>query len=42
MLLYILYNTDMLDIPDNPQEEDAIGYVDDIALIATGTGLPND
>ena len=39
MLLYILYNADMLDIPDNPQEEDAIGYVDDIALIATGTGF---
>ena len=37
MLLYILYNADMLDIPDNPLVEDAIGYVDDIALIATGT-----
>jgi hypothetical protein len=37
MLLYILYNTDLLDIPDNPTEEDALGYVDDIALIATGS-----
>ena len=36
MLLYILYNADLLDLPDNPQIEDAIGYVDDVALIATG------
>ena len=36
MLLYILYNADLLDLPDNPLAEDAIGYVDDIALIATG------
>ena len=39
MLLYILYNTDLLDIPDNPLAEDAIGYVNDIALIATGVGF---
>ena len=39
MLLYILYNADLLDVPDNPLAEDAIGYVDDIALIATGTGF---
>ena len=37
MLLYILYNADLLDVPDDPNTEDAIGYVDDIALIATGT-----
>ena len=37
MLLYILYNADLLELPDNPTEEDALGYVDDIALIATGT-----
>ena len=37
MLLYILYNADLLDLPDNPIAEDAIGYVDDVALIATGT-----
>jgi ribonuclease HI len=37
MLLYILYNADLLDLPDNPASEDAIGYVDDIALLSTGT-----
>jgi ribonuclease HI/endonuclease/exonuclease/phosphatase family metal-dependent hydrolase len=36
MLLYILYNADLLDLPDNPAEEDALGYVDDIALFSTG------
>jgi hypothetical protein len=36
MLLYIFYNADLLDLPDDPENEDAIGYVDDIALIATG------
>ena len=39
MLLYILYNADLLETPDNPQSEDAIGYVDDIALIAIGADL---
>jgi hypothetical protein len=39
MLLYILYNADLLDLPDHPTEEDALGYVDDIAIIATGTDL---
>jgi hypothetical protein len=37
MLLYILYNADLLDLPDNPLAEDAIGYVDDIALLSIGT-----
>ena len=36
MLLYILYNADLLEIPDNELKEDAIGYVDDIALVAQG------
>ena len=36
MLLYILYNADLLDLPDDPASEDTISYVDDIALIATG------
>jgi ribonuclease HI len=36
MLLYILYNADLLEIPDNIQREDAIGYVDDIAILAIG------
>jgi ribonuclease HI len=39
MLLYILYNADLLDLPDNPIAEDAIGYVDDIALVATGSSF---
>ena len=34
MILYILYNADLLDIPNNSQKEDSIGYVDDIALLA--------
>ena len=36
MLLYIYYNADILEIIDNPLKEDVIGYVDDIAIIATG------
>ena len=39
MLLYILYNTDLLETPDNLQSEDAIGYIDDITLIAIGADL---
>jgi ribonuclease HI len=36
MLLYILYNTDFLEITDDESKEDAIGYVDDIVLVAVG------
>ena len=36
MLLYILYNADLLELPDNTQSEDAIGYADDVALLASG------
>lgn len=36
MLLYIIYNADLLDLPENPHSEDTIGYVDDIALVAIG------
>jgi hypothetical protein len=36
MLLYILYNADLLELPGNPHAEDAIGYVDDVALVAIG------
>jgi len=36
MLLYIIYNADLLEIPDNELKEDAIGYVDDIAIMAIG------
>ena len=39
MLLYILYNADLLDIPNNQENEGAIGYVDDIALITIGDNL---
>ena len=39
MLLYILYNADLLEIPDDDQTEDAIGYVDDIALLAVGNNF---
>lgn len=36
MLLYIYYNADILEITDNPHKEDAIGYVDDIAILSIG------
>ena len=41
MILYILYNTDLLDLPVNNEEEDALSYVDDIhvALVTTGNNL---
>ena len=39
MLLYIIYNADMLDITDDDQLEAALGYVDDIALIAIGNNF---
>ena len=36
MILYIIYNTDLLEITDDDLNEDAIGYVDDIAVLAQG------
>jgi hypothetical protein len=39
MLLYIIYNADLLEITGDENSECAIGYVDDVALIAVGTGL---
>jgi Reverse transcriptase (RNA-dependent DNA polymerase) len=36
MLLYIIYNADLLEITENDNMEDAVGYVDDIALLAKG------
>jgi ribonuclease HI/exonuclease III len=36
MLLYIIYNADLLEIIDDDAKEDALGYVDDIALVAVG------
>ena len=35
MILYIIYNADLLEITDNSKEE-ALGYVDDVVLMATG------
>ena len=39
MLLYTLYNSDLIDLPDNPEAEDSLGYVDDIAPIAFSINL---
>ncbi|TFK20319.1 hypothetical protein FA15DRAFT_599966, partial [Coprinopsis marcescibilis] len=39
MLIYILYNADLLDIPRNKEKEDAIGYVDDATLVAIGNSF---
>ncbi len=36
MILYIIYNADILEIIGNEEKEDALGYVDDVALIAIG------
>jgi ribonuclease HI len=36
MILYILYNADLLEITENDILEDALGYVDDVALVAIG------
>ena len=36
MILYIIYNADLLDIPGNEEHEKSLGYVDDIALMARG------
>ena len=39
MLLYIIYNADLLEITDNKINEDALGYVDNITLIAIGNNF---
>ena len=36
MILYIIYNADLLEIVDHDKGEDALGYVDDVAILATG------
>ena len=36
MILYIIYNADILEIPDDENKEAALGYVDNIAMIAIG------
>ena len=39
MILYLFYNTDILETPNNQVSEDAISYVNDIALITIGDNL---
>ena len=39
MILYILYNTDLLEITGDDEYENSLGYVDDIALVATGKNV---
>jgi hypothetical protein len=36
MILYIIYNADLLEIIGDEDDEDALGYVDDVALVAVG------
>jgi hypothetical protein len=36
MILYIIYNADLLELIGNKEYEDAIGYVDNVALLAIG------
>ena len=36
MLLYVIYNADLLEITDDKTTEDVLGYMDNIALLATG------
>ena len=41
MILYIIYNADILKTPDDENKEAALGYVDDIAMIAIGRASTN-
>ena len=36
MILYILYNADLLEIIGDKEHEDSLGFVDDVALVAFG------
>jgi len=36
MILYVIYNADLLEIPGDNEHEKSLGYVDNIALVATG------
>lgn len=38
MIIYIIYNADLLKIPNGPKE-DAIGYVDDASMMAVGNSF---
>ena len=35
MILYVLYNADLLEIPGDKEHENSLEYVDDVALVAT-------
>ncbi|PPQ86444.1 hypothetical protein CVT25_008101 [Psilocybe cyanescens] len=39
MILYIIYNADLLEIVNRNNGEDAIGYVNDVTIIVTGADL---
>lgn len=39
MILYIMYNADLLEIIGDEEKEDSLGFVDDIALMAVGDDL---
>lgn len=36
IIIYILYNADLVEIPKDKNEEDAIRYVDEVILVAIG------
>lgn len=39
MILYIFYNADILDIPNNNEKDDALGYVDDTNIIVVANNF---
>jgi len=39
MILYIIYNADLLELVDLEDDEDAVGYVDDATILAIGDDL---
>ena len=39
ILLYIYYNTDLLNIPTNTQKKDTMGYINDITLLSIGNNF---
>ena len=39
MILYVLYNADLLEITGNKENEDSLDYVDNVALITVGKDL---
>ena len=39
LILYLFYNTDILETPINQVSEDAIGYVNNVAMITIGNNL---